>query len=445
VVEAGRPAKAQLLFALAILVAFAAVLAAGRDSEAPAPAAAAGGDEITTEKPDPRSLARLSVELEPRVARRVARLRGLEFEDIPEPEVVDSEFLNRLGAREGRRTNARAGIAADEAELRILGLIEPDEQLESIFGATGDLAAAAYDPRTDRMYVVSDSVSADPALVEFVLAHELNHALEDQRFSLREEARLDDDAALASLALTEGTATALMVEYATQFIGAGDLLGATSALGAEDAGVPKFFLDQTTWTYMGGARFVAALRELGGGWKLVDHALAARPPATTEQVLHVEKYVRDEPAQDVALADDTLRAGGWQRTDAGVVGELTTSQLLEVGIDTATAERAAAGWGGDRYELWRQDVSPGDCEHPCRQDFVLVIRWAMDSEEEANELADAVVGYLDSGLDGTLGEDDTWQLDDGYAAAGVAGDEVALVFAPDRATAVAVGSEQLAP
>ena len=431
------------MFALAILLAFAGALwLVPSEAEEPRAAAEERGSGDDREGPD---LAELSIALEPKVAKRVEKLRGLEFDRVPKPEVVDSEYLNRLGERELERTDARRGLGADEAELRILGLLEPEEDLDSIFGSTGDLAAAAYDPRTNRLYVVSDSVSADRALVEFVLAHELQHALEDQRFGIGGGADPDDDGALARQALIEGSATAMMIDYATQFIGATDLLGATAALGADDGGVPAFYLDQITWTYMGGARFVGALRELGGDWRLVDHALAERPPATTEQVLHAEKYVRDEPALQVTLAADTLRADGWRRADAGVIGELTTSQLLAAGVDTSTAERAAAGWGGDRYELWRQDASPADCRHPCREDFALVIGWAMDSEEEATELADAVVEYLDSGLDGELREDDTWQLDGGYAAAGVAGEEVALVFAPDRATAVAVGNEQLTP
>ena len=430
---AGTTAKAQLLFGLAILVALGALLAAGARTDPPA--AAAGQEDLTA----------LSIRLEPQVAHRVEQLRGLDFDQVPKPEVVDSDYLNRLGAREIERTGGLDGAAADEATLRILGLLEPDEQLESIYGATGDLAAAAYDPHSNRLYVVSDAVDADPALVEFVLSHELDHALEDQKFGIGGGAQLDDDATLASLALTEGSATAVMIDYASRYIGYTDLLAATATVGADDAGVPGFYVDQLTWTYFGGARFISALRELAGGWKLVDYAVSERPPATTEQVLHVDKYVHDEQALSVEVQDGALTSRGWRRAGGGVVGELSTQQLLELGASEAEARHAGAGWGGDRYELWRRDASPTGCADPCRADFVLVVDWRMDSEAEAAELGDALVGYLDDGLAGTLRDDDTWQLDDGYAAAAVAGDEAALVFAPDEATALAVGNEQVAP
>lgn len=438
--ERGGAGKGQLLFALAILLAFAGALwlAPSGSNEQIAAGEPRGGADGRSE-PD---LSELSIALEPQVARRVEKLRGLEFDQVPEPEVVDSDYLNRLGERELEHADGRKGLGADEAELRILGLLGPEEDLDSLFGSTGDLAAAAYDPRTDRLYVVSDSVGADRALVEFVLAHELQHALEDQRFGLGGGADLDDDAALAEQALVEGSATAMMIDYASRFIGAGDLLGATAALGADDGGLPDFYLDQVTWTYMGGARFVGALRELGGGWKLVDHALSTRPPATTEQVLHVDKYVRDEPALPVTLAADTLRADGWRRADAGVVGELTTSQLLEVGVETPTAEQAAAGWGGDRYELWRQDAPPAGCEHPCREDFVLALGWRMDSEAEGVELARGLGAYLKDGLGGRSEGSGVWRLDRGFAALGSSGDAAVLVFAPDAETAAAVVADQ---
>ena len=148
-------------------------LAAGGSRTSGREAAAAETDDRPASL-DPATLARISVRVEPRVARRVEEIRGLEFDRIPKPEIVDSEYLNRLSAREARRRGAYEGLGADEAELRILGLLAPDEQLESIFGSTGDLAAAAYDTDKDRLYIVEDAVVANRALVEFVLAHELD-------------------------------------------------------------------------------------------------------------------------------------------------------------------------------------------------------------------------------------------------------------------------------
>ena len=149
------------------------------------------------------------------VADRVEALRGLEFGDVPEPEVISAERLGRIEDREIRRSGGdapvgrRRGGGADPRPPR------PDEQLEAAQGASDELAAAAYDTETKRLYVIDDAVGASPALVEFVLAHELTHALEDQAFGLPDLTKVDDDdRALAGLALTEGSATSMMVRYA---------------------------------------------------------------------------------------------------------------------------------------------------------------------------------------------------------------------------------------
>ncbi len=292
--DGGRSGSAQLLCALAILVALAAVLVAS-----PGDRATAGGDGEDAKGAaslGPDALARISVRSTPAVARRVARIRGLEFKRVPKPEVVDSDYLNRLGKREFERAGGRMRIGADEAAARITGLLAPDEQLESLYGSTGDLAAAAYDTERDRLYVVSDAVVPNRALVEFVLAHELDHALEDERYGLPDIERLDDDAALAQTALTEGSATSVMVDYGASYLSPTELLGATAGVDDGTAGVPKFAVDQLLWTYLQGNDFVAELRGLAGGWKLVDYAIEHREPASTEQILHPTKYVHDELA-----------------------------------------------------------------------------------------------------------------------------------------------------
>jgi hypothetical protein len=91
----------------------------------------------------------------------------------------------------------------------------------------------------------------------------------------------------------------------------------------------------------------------------------ARPPRSSEQILHPEKYWdaarRDDPKR-VAIANPSRILGkGWTRAGAGVLGELTLGSLVgAVAPDPAElaagggvwTNAAAAGWGGDRFELW---------------------------------------------------------------------------------------------
>ncbi len=439
----------QLAFATLILLALAASLALAGPGGAPA---TAGGGEAKAEPSlDRRELLRISLASTPRVARRVERVRELRFDRVPRPEVVSSGFLNRLGLRELRHADALAGLAADDAVGRITGLLDPDEELAAAYESTGDLAAAAYDPETERLYVVDDAVVANRALVEFVLAHELDHALEDQRFGLPADEGLNDDGALAEIALVEGSATAAMIDYAARNLDPLALLAATQGIDTGTGDVPKAYVDQLTWAYLGGMRLIETLRELAGSWKLVDYALESRPPATTEQVLHPQKYVHDELPRPARIEPGELRRRGWRPVDRGVFGELPTSQLLELGADRETARVAAAGWDGDRYELWRHDVAPARCAGSCRADFVLAVRWNWESRTDARQFERTLPIYLEDGIGGQPGASGLWRLEgggapDGGAVAMRTGPRAtALVFAPRFTTAERVAAAQVSP
>ena len=187
---------------------------------------------------------------------------------------------------------------------------------------------------------------ANRALVEFVLAHELDHAIEDQNFGLpAARTRSTTTQALAETALTEGSATAVMTDYAARNLDPFELLAATDGIDTGTGDVPKAYVDQLTWAYLGGLRFINALRELAGSWKLVDYALESRPPASTEQILHPRKYVQDERPDPVRIDGAPLRAAGWRPADRDVLGELPTSQLLELGAERPVAKARRRGLG----------------------------------------------------------------------------------------------------
>jgi hypothetical protein len=282
----------------------------------------------------------------------------------------------------------------------------------------GEGVAGYYDPRSKRLRIVSGTTP--DALSEMVLAHELTHALEDQRFGLAISEGESDDAALARLALVEGTATLVMQQYLLRYIGAekalGGLLGSAMQTGPD---LPKFLQDQLLWPYVGGMRFAQALRDTGAdSWKLVDLADRVRVPESTEQVLHPEKWVEVESPLDVPL--NVKLHDDWHSVTSGTWGEWQTGAWL--GGD-AGALAAAAGWGGDRYELWQR----GPCASPpCRETDVLVMRWRWDTAGDAREFETALRALPLASSDG--------------AAVDVRDDTVTFVLAPTAALARRVAS-----
>jgi len=421
------------LMILVGIVAALLVTAIGDDEAGPA---GSGPANTTGNEESELSLSDLAVKLQPQTARKVEIIRRLQFRKIPEPRVVNSEFLNELTRRELRKPRVAADAVASSIEAKLLGLIEFDDDLTAVATESGDLAAAAYDPRSGRLYVLSDSVGAEPALIEFVLAHELNHALEDQRFGLEDSSVAADDRALAQTSLVEGTATALMTDYATKFLNPLELGASAAGLDPGTEGVPEFVVEQLEFAYLEGSKFVQALYARTDSWLLVNRALRSDPPSSTEQILHPVKYLLGEEPMPVSLGQGLL-GKGWVPVDTGAAGEFATTQILEVGDANVEARTAAEGWGGDRYVLLRRrSTPPGDCvESPvCRSHYAIVVAWRWDSARDTEEFTAALPAYLEGGLnaDRVTGG---WELTDGAAAVSVDGGEVRLALAPTLALA----------
>jgi hypothetical protein len=203
-------------------------------------------------------------------------------------------------------------------------------------------------------------------LEEMILAHELTHALEDQRFGLA-TTPANDDRTLARSALNEGSATALMYAYVGEHFTTEETLGGLLSSAFDDTGdLPPFIQAQVLFAYVGGEAFISELLRRGG-WGLVDTAYEVRRPSSTEQILHPDAYFGADEPKPVRIR---AKLDGWERTLDGTWGELQTRELLG-----GTSE-AAAGWGGDRYELWQRGA-----------ESALIMRWRWDTPRDEAEFA----------------------------------------------------------
>lgn len=374
-----------------------------------------------------------------RVAARVAEIREL-------PVLVEIE--EKFQTSEELRTELPAQIAEDyppaeaAAESRswsALGLVPRGSDLSALFvDLLGDQVAGYYDPETNEMVVIGDGAEFG-ALEEFTYSHEVVHALQDEYLGLgdlmlEDAADLSDDAAVALTSLYEGDATLASLDYVMQDPGLAARLALSAGVAAEPLDGPPALTIWLMFPYLQGPIFVQALRD-AGGWAAVDAAYAD-PPATTEQVLHPEKYLeRDEPTA-VTLPDLAAALGsGWQEVDQDTAGELLTSVVLadlEPGqgfnsfLGTLAlpepAVNAAAGWDGDRYGLWAN----GEQE-------VLAWRSVWDTEEDALAFARALQGYAAQRYAGDWsgsGDDSTFSGDGVSGRLRLEGATVSYVLAP---------------
>jgi hypothetical protein len=323
----------------------------------------------------------------------VEAIRGLRFKHLPRPLIVTPAETRTDSLRDLDRNNPPAERRASARVLELLGLLEPGTDLRQVAGdVSSEQVAGYYDTQRKRLAIVAGSAASDSVLSEITLAHELDHALDDQAIGLRDVASVGaDDSSSAYTALVEGVATAVMDDYAHTYISPGRAMkSALAALGpaaGSTEGIPPYLLSSLLFSYVYGEKFVTRLREVAGGWKLVNYALRTRPPSSTEQVIHPDKYLVNEKPVRVRLHVDA--PAGWKRPAHGTVGEFDTDAILKLGVSDAVAGDAAAGWGGGTYELW----GPGG--------KALVVGWAWDSARDAAEFNRALRVYARAGPRGS--------------------------------------------
>ncbi len=295
-----------------------------------------------------------------------------------------------------------------------LGLLPADINLHDVYLSLLDSQVAGfYDPDTKTMNVVpmvGDTVGVSLTFTEQVTyVHEFTHALQDQYFDLNSltntpEVQDTPDRSLAVTSLIEGDATAVMTLYAQQAA----LRNPAAALGmlAEGfasgnlglpSGVPKILLDELLFPYTDGLNFVLALSN-HGGWDAINTAFGD-PPTTSEQILHPDKYLAGEGAQDVALDDQAAALGdGWSDAWDSALGEFYLREYLGTELGSSQADSAAAGWGGDHYRVYQN----GD-----QLAFALRIVW--DTPQEQSEFEGAYGQFGGQQFGGSADADGCWQ------------------------------------
>lgn len=319
------------------------------------------------------------------IAKRVEALRGLRYREVPRPRRVSGAQAREDGLADLDAGYPEADRRADQTLYEMLGLLPEGTDLRAINGALfGEGGVAGYyDPRSKALKVVEGAGTANRVVDEMVVAHELDHALEDQAIGLGLDAsQRADDRGYAYKALVEGSATAVMIDYVGRFFARGQalegLLGASFA-GTGTGDAPPFVVAGLTFPYLGGQAFISDLRRRAGGrWTLVDLAERTRPPTTTEQILHPRKWIDAEGALPVGTPAAPAKRG-WRALRTGTFGEWQTSQLVR-------SEDAAEGWGGDRFVLYGRGGGR----------WRLRMRWRFDSRRELRAFVGALRGAATS-------------------------------------------------
>lgn len=322
------------------------------------------------------------------IEQEVAELRELPIETGIEQEIVDPEQVRAELEDEFRSGQTAEELAAIQRTWEAFGLIPPGTDLEQLYlDLLTEQIFGRYFPDSGRLFVVAPEGELG-ALQEATYAHEVVHALQDQQLGLDElfarVEQADEDEALALGALIEGDATATGVTYVQTHPELAEELQNEVQGGTINTEVletsPPIIAYTLLFPYQAGAPFALALFEQGNFDAL--NAAYENPPTSTEQVLHPDRYLaRDEPTQVTVPDLQPALGDGWELLRENTFGEAQATILLSGSQPQLTdqASAAAAGWDGDRYQVWVN----GDQE-------TVVWQTVWDSEQEATEFAEAL-------------------------------------------------------
>jgi hypothetical protein len=327
------------------------------------------------------------------IERQVSQLRGLQVKTPVARATFDHAGLCAFFRANFRKDNPESLVKGTEQLYKGLLLMPQQDDLESLYlDLLTSQVIGLYDPDTKTMYVVTETGKIGP-MEEITYAHEYTHALQDQAFNLKKvqgTATDQSDRSIARSSLIEGDATLLMSLWAQQNLTPQELF---QAAGAEDPAaaaalqrIPPILRDTLQFPYTSGLQLTLGTFQQGGYGAVDD--LFRDPPDSTEQVMHADKLASREAPIRVSFPKDLAKrlGDGWSEAIQDTLGELQLGILLRetAGVDQATADQAAAGWGGDRVvAVSGPDGADG---------IVIDTRW--DTDQDATEFNAAISGAI---------------------------------------------------
>lgn len=266
-------------------------------------------------------------------------------------------------------------LERSEIVLKKFGLLDRDFHLRPFLVALlTEQIAGFYDNKTKTVNLLN---WIQPEEQKPVLAHELTHALQDQKVDLAKWSDVSlndmsrtakddnhhlqmDEAETARSAVAEGQAMAVFIDYTLR--PTGKTLADAPALGdklkdtVEDtsgspvlARAPLLLQQSLLFPYSEGLTFEQAVL-VRGGRQAAFAGVLENPPSSSFEIMHPEAYMVHAPVPVLRLPDiHPLLDAEYTPYDVGVMGELDVRILTELFGGREMAEALAPEWDGGIY------------------------------------------------------------------------------------------------
>lgn len=295
--------------------------------------------------------------------------------------------------------------------LQKFGLLPPNYDLHGEFiRLMGEQVAAYYDPKSKSVNLL-DWVALD--VQKPVLAHELTHALQDQKVGVEkwELAGAKDDATplpdqqeyaveeeqAARQCVTEGQGMAVMFDYSLAPLGknlatAPEVVAAMRATMADSkdspvfSAAPMFLKESLLMPYTFGLEFVRTVL-VNRGKDAAFGGILENPPSDTRQIMQPETYLMHQVVPPLTIPDlNKMVAPNYERFDFGGMGEFDI-YLLAKQYGAEDTPNYYRHWRGGYYFAAHQKNAPKD-----QIAMLFFTRW--DSPQAASDFAKLYADYL---------------------------------------------------
>jgi len=337
-------------------------------------------------------------------------------------EEVNKFLRQKFDEDEGTKRMERAEIV-----LKKFGLLDRDFHLRPfLVSLLTEQIAGFYDDKTKTVNLLD---WIEPEEQKSVLAHELTHALQDQKVDLSTWSDVEvkgiaktasednhhiqmDEGDTAREAVTEGQAMAVFVDYGLQSSGktiadAPDMGDKLKELTNDTSGSPilaraPLLLQQSLlFPYADGLDFEYKLLRKSGR----DAAFAgvlARPPSSSFEIIHPDAYIQHTPVPVLRLPDiHPLIEAEYEPYDIGVMGELDVRIVAELFGGPQLAAALSPEWkGGIYYAAQRKSATTAaQKESTASIGLIYYSKWANeDSASSFERIYSAQLARKYSGL-----------------------------------------------
>ncbi len=317
-------------------------------------------------------------------------------------------------------------LQRSEIVLKKFGLLNRDFDLRPfLISLLTEQVAGYYDDKTKTVNMLN---WVEPDEQKPVLAHELTHAIQDQRVGLEKwgadgshgvsktvsednERVAHDELETARQAVAEGEAMVVFVDYG--LIGTGKTLADSPEIGermkaaASDASgspvmarAPLLLQRSLVFPYADGLAFEQALLIAGGKKAAFADALAA-PPSSSWEVMNPARYLQHAVVPVLRMPDvHPLLDADWEPYDLGVMGELDVEIMASLFAGPEIGKALAPAWkGGIYYAAQRRTASVAEKARPESLGVFYYSQWrSAAAARDFEKLYEAQLGRKYSGL-----------------------------------------------